>query len=144
MENDNIDRLISVTKKYIPEGVKYFSDDEVTNLSKQFMISEYVREKLFKYLKQEVPHSITCVTSNYEEKENIVNVNVDIIVDRDSLKGIVIGKDGSLLKTVGQESRKDIEELLGKQVYLELYVKTVENWREKERTLREFGILESE
>ena len=144
MENDNIDRLISVTKKYIPEGVKYFSDDDVTNLSKQFMVSEYVREKLFKYLKQEVPHSITCVTNLYEEKEDIININVDIIVDRDSLKGIVIGKDGSLLKTVGQEARKDIEELLGKQVYLELYVKTVENWREKEKSLREFGILDNE
>ena len=144
LENDNIDRLLTVIKKYIPEGVKYFSDEEVTNLSKQFMISEYVREKLFKYLKQEVPHSITCVTTLYEEKDNIINVGVDIIVDRDSLKGIVIGKDGSLLKTVGQESRKDIEELLGRQVYLELYVKTVENWREKERTLREFGILDSE
>ena len=144
LENDNIDRLISVIKKYIPEGVKYFKDEDVTNLSKQFMISEYVREKLFKYLKQEVPHSITCVTTSYEEKDNIINVGVDIIVDRDSLKGIVIGKDGSLLKTVGQEARKDIEELLGKQVYLELYVKTVENWREKERSLKEFGILDSE
>lgn len=144
LENDNIERLISVIKKYIPENVKYFNDDEVTNLSKQFMISEYVREKLFKYLKQEVPHSITCVTASYEEKENITNIGVDIIVDRDSLKKIVIGKDGSLLKTVGQESRKDIEELLGKKVYLELYVKTVDNWREKERSLREFGILDNE
>jgi GTP-binding protein Era len=144
LENDNIERLISVIKKYIPENVKYFNDDEVTNLSKQFMISEYVREKLFKYLKQEVPHSITCVTASYEEKENITNIGVDIIVDRDSLKKIVIGKDGSLLKTVGQESRKDIEELLGKKVYLELYVKTVDNWREKEKSLREFGILDNE
>ena len=144
LENDNIDRLISVIKKYIPEGVKYFNDDEVTNLSKQFMVSEYVREKLFKYLKQEVPHSITCVTASFEEKENITNIGVDIIVDRDSLKKIVIGKDGSLLKTVGQESRKDIEELLGRKVYLELYVKTVDNWREKEKSLREFGILDSE
>ena len=143
-ENDNIDRLIDVIKKYLPEGVKYFSDDNVTNLSKYFMISEYVREKLFKYLTQEVPHSITCVTNNYEEKDNIVNVGVDIIVDRDPLKKIVIGENGSLVKQVGIEARKDIEELLGKQVYLELYVKTIKNWREKDSVLKDLGLIENE
>ena len=143
-ENDNIDHLIETIKKYIPENPKYFSDEEVTNLSKYFMISEYVREKLFKYLKEEVPHSITCVTNQYEEKESIINIGVDIIVDRDSLKKIVIGENGSLIKQVGIEARKDIEELLGKQIYLELYVKTIENWREKDNILRDLGILENE
>ncbi len=143
-ENDNIDRVIELIKKYIPEGVKYFSDDSVTNLSKYFMISEYVREKLFKYLTQEIPHSITCITNSYEEKDNIVNVGVDIIVDRDSLKKIVIGENGSLVKQVGIEARKDIEELLGKQVYLELYVKTIKNWREKDSILKDLGLIENE
>lgn len=143
-ENDNIDHLIKTIKKYIPENPKFFSDEEVTNLSKYFMISEYVREKLFKYLKQEIPHSITCVTKGFEEKDNIINIGVDIIVDRDSLKKIVIGEDGSLIKQVGIESRIDIEELLGKKVYLELYVKTIENWREKDNVLRELGLIESE
>ena len=143
-ENDNIDRVIGLIKNYLPEGVKYFSDDNVTNLSKYFMISEYVREKLFKYLTQEIPHSITCLTNSFEEKENIVNVGVDIIVDRDSLKKIVIGENGSLVKQVGIEARKDIEELLGKQVYLELYVKTIKNWREKDSILKDLGLLENE
>lgn len=143
-ENDNINRVIELIKKYIPEGVKYFSDDSVTNLSKYFMISEYVREKLFKYLTQEIPHSITCITNSYEEKDNIVNVGVDIIVDRDSLKKIVIGENGSLVKQVGIEARKDIEELLGKQVYLELYVKTIKNWREKDSILKDLGLIENE
>ena len=143
-ENDNIERVIELIKNYLPEGVKYFSDDNVTNLSKYFMISEYVREKLFKYLTQEIPHSITCLTNSFEEKENIVNVGVDIIVDRDSLKKIVIGENGSLVKQVGIEARKDIEELLGKQVYLELYVKTIKNWREKDSILKDLGLLENE
>ena len=116
----------------------------VTNLSKYFMISEYVREKLFKYLTKEVPHSITCVTNSYEEKDNIVNVGVDIIVDRDSLKKIVIGENGSLVKQVGIEARKDIEELVGKQVFLELYVKTIKNWREKDSVLKDLGLIENE
>lgn len=143
-ENDNIERVIELIKNYLPEGVKYFSDESVTNLSKYFMISEYVREKLFKYLTQEIPHSITCLTNSYEEKENIVNVGVDIIVDRDSLKKIVIGENGALIKQVGIESRKDIEELLGKQVYLELYVKTIKNWREKDSILKDLGLIENE
>ena len=143
-ENDNIEHLIEVIKKYIPEGIKYFSEDNITNSSKYFMISEYVREKLFKYLTQEIPHSIACVTNTYEEKDDIVNIGVDIIVDRDSLKKIVIGEGGSLLKKVGTEARLDIEELLGNKVFLELYVKIIENWRDKQSVLKDLGLLENE
>ena len=144
MMSDNVERLITVIKRYLPENPKYFSEDDITNASKYFMISEYVREKLLGVLKEEVPHSIACVTTMFEEEEKIINVGVDIIVDRDSLKKIVIGKGGTNLKEVGMLARKDIEELLGKKVYLELYVKTIKNWREKENTLRELGIIESE
>ena len=143
-ENDNIERLIEVIKKYMPEGVRYFNEENITNSSKNFMISEYVREKLMRYLTAEIPHSIACVTSYFEEEENIIRIGVDIIVDRDSLKKIVVGKDGLLLKQVGTEARKDIEELLGKKVFLELYVKTIPNWREKESVLRELGLVENE
>ena len=93
---------------------------------------------------QEIPHSITCVTSKFEEKTDIVNITVDVIVDRDSIKKIVIGKNGQLLKSVGIEARKDIEALLGKQVYLELYVKTLKNWRDKEKYFSELGFNEIE
>ena len=139
-ENDNIERLLELIKKYLPESIKYFSEESITNASKNFMVAEYVREKLFNYLTKEIPHSISCVTTNFEEKEDIINIGVDIIVDRDSLKKIVIGKDGYLLKQVGIESRKDIEELLGKKVYLELYVKTIENWRDKQQVLKDLGL----
>ena len=106
------------------------------------MVSEYVREKLLERTEEEIPHSITCVTSKFEEKKDIINITVDIIVDRDPIKKIVIGKQGSLLKAVGIEARKDIEELLGKQVYLELYVKTIKNWRDKEKYFKELGFNE--
>lgn len=144
LKNDNVDHLIEVIKKYLTDNVKYFDTESKTNLSKYFMISEFVREKLMNHLEEEVPHSITCVTSHYEDDGKMIDVGVDIIVDRDSLKKIVIGKDGSLLKLVGSEARKDIEELLGKKVFLELYVKTIDNWRDKDRYLHELGFVESE
>ena len=144
LSGDNVTHLIEVIKKYLTDNIKYFETDNVTTSSKYFMISEYVREKLLNNLKEEVPHSITCVTSSFEEKENIINICVDIIVDRDSLKKIVIGKDGTLLKKVGSEARGDIEELLSKKVYLELYVKTIENWRDKEKVLKELGLMDNE
>ena len=86
-----------------------------------------------------MPHSVTCVTTLYEEKSNIININVDIIVDRDSLKKIIVGHQGSMIKTIGSYARRDIETMLHKQVYLELFVKTIKNWRDKEKYLTELG-----
>lgn len=136
---DNIAHLIEVVKLYLKDNVKYFDDGYFTSSSKYFMVSEYVREKLLERTEDEIPHSITCVTTKFEEEKNIININVDIIVDRDSLKKIIIGKNGSRLKEVGIYARKDMEELLGKKVYLELYVKTIKNWRDKERYFNELG-----
>lgn len=144
LKHDNIEVLVKVIKKYLKDDVKYFDDDTITSNSIYFMISELVREKLLNLTVEEVPHSITCVTTNYEEKDNIVNISVDIIVDRDSIKKIVIGKKGARLKEVGTLARKDIEEMLGKKVYLELYVKTIKKWREKDKLLHELGFNEFE
>lgn len=142
LKNDNTERLIKVIKKYLTDDIKYYDDETITNASLRFMVSEYVREKILNLTKDEVPHNITCLTTKYEEYDNIVNINVDIIVGRDSIKKIIIGKQGSMLKQIGSESRVDIENLIGKQVYLELYVKTIKNWRDKERYLQEFGLKE--
>ncbi len=139
---ENVKTLISVVRKYLTDDIKYFKDDAITSSSIRFMISEYVREKLFNHLDQEIPHAITCFTTGYEEKEKIVNVNVDIIVDRESLKKIIIGHNGEMLKNIGMESRKDIETLIGKKVYLELYVKCIPNWRDKEFILKDLGFYE--
>ena len=144
MKFDNIETLIEVIKKYLTDTVKYYDDDTITSVSKYFMISELVREKLLHLTIEEVPHSLTCLTTNFEEKKDIININVDIIVDRDAIKKIIIGKQGARLKKVGMLARQDIEELLGKKVYLELYVKTIKNWRDKDKYINEFGFNETE
>ena len=124
--------LIEVIKKYLHDEVKYFPDEYYTSSSLKFMVSEIVREKLLHITEDEVPHSITCYTTFFEEKKDIVNISVDIIVDRDNLKGMIIGKNGSRLKVVGTLARNEIEkELVDKKVYLELYVKTIKTGKKK-------------
>jgi GTP-binding protein Era len=103
------------------------------------MVGELVREKILNLTNDEVPHSVTCVTTYMKDKGNIVDIYVDIIIDRDSLKKIIIGAGGTMLKNIGTMARRDIEDLLGKQVYLELYVKTIKNWRDKEKYLADLG-----
>ena len=141
---DNVQELLNVIKKYLTDTMRYFDNDTITTSTISFLSSEFVREKIFRLTEEEIPHSITCITSKFEEKKNIVNITVDIIVDRDSIKKIIIGKQGQLLKTIGTEARKDIEALLGKKVYLELYVKTIKNWRDKEKYLKELGFNEKD
>lgn len=144
LKKDNIDRLLKVVKNYLTDDTKYFDDDIYTSSSIRFMCSEIVREKILNVTTDEIPHSVTCNCIKYEDKENIVNINVDIIVDRDSVKKIIIGKKGDRLKEVGIEARKDIEALVGKKVYLELFVKTIKNWKDKEKYLSELGFTEFE
>ena len=141
---DNVQVLLDVIKKYLTDTMRYFDNDTITTSTINFLASEFVREKIFRLTEEEIPHSITCITSLFEEKPSIVNITVDIIVDRDSIKKIIIGKQGQLLKTIGTEARKDIEALLGKKVYLELYVKTIKNWRDKEKYLKELGFNEKD
>ena len=142
LTKDNVERLLEVIKKYLKDDVKYFPEGIKTSNSKYFMISEIVREKLFDVTVEEIPHSLTCHTSFYEEKKDIINIHVDIIVDRDTIKKIIIGKRGERLKEVGTRSRIELESMLGKKVYLELFVKTVKNWKDKERYIKELGFLD--
>ncbi len=139
LKDDNIEELINVVKTYLKDNIRYYQEDQITNLSPKFMISEVVREKVLRLTDDEVPHSVTCVTTHYEVKKDIVEVYVDIIVDRDSLKKIIIGKGGSMLKEIGTEARKDIETMFDKKVYLELYCKTVPKWRDREALLKDLG-----
>ena len=142
LTKDNTKRLIDVIKKYLKDDIKYFPDDMKTSNSKYFMISEIVREKLFDVTVEEIPHSLTCHTSLYEEKKDIINIHVDIIVDRDTIKKIIIGKKGERLKDVGTRARVELEAMLGKKVYLELFVKTIKNWKDKERYIKDLGFYE--
>ena len=143
IKKDNTIRLIEVIKKYLKDEIKYFEGDKLTSSSNEFIISELVREKVLELTEEEVPHSATCAVESIEEVDNIININVVIIVDRDSLKKIVIGKNGSLIKEIGIRARKDIEQFLSKRVYLELFVKTIKKWRDKERYLMDLGFEDS-
>ena len=142
LKGDNITDLINTLKKYLERDELLYSRDDITNISRDFYIAEVVREKLLRLTKDEVPHTITCLVENYEEEEKIINIDVLIIVDRENLKKIIIGKNGQMLKKVGTYARSDIEEFLGKQVNLKTYVKVIESWREKEKYLRELGFYE--
>jgi GTP-binding protein Era len=137
MKEYNIDTLIEITKNYLKDNVKYYEDEVITNTNPEFMITELVREKILNLTNDEVPHSVTCVLSSFNNKASIAEIGVDIIVSRDNLKKIIIGKSGAMLKEIGTEARKDIEHLLNKQVYLELYVKTVKDWRNNVRYIDE-------
>ena len=139
INDDNVEELIKVVKTYLTDSTIYYSKDTITNLSPKFMISEMVREKILRLTNDEIPHSVTCVTTHYEVKPDIVEAYVDIIVDRDSLKKIIIGKNGAMLKEIGSRARVDIESMFGKKVYLELYCKTVPKWRDRELLLKELG-----
>ncbi len=141
LKNDNVDKLIEVLKQYLPDNIKYFMDGETTTAEMDFRLSEIVREKIFIHTNDEVPHSISCKLINYEEKDDIAKIYIDIIVDRDSLRKIIVGHNGNMIKVIGLESRVDMEELLGKKVYLELYCKTIKKWREKEKYIKDLGYL---
>ena len=108
------------------------------------MIGEIIREKVLNLTKEEVPHAVTCVVENLEFKKGICNINALIVVDRKNLKGIIIGKNGSMLKKIGSFARDDIEKFLGIKVYLELYVKTIENWKNKEEMFEFLKINEND
>ena len=136
---NNVDDLITTLKKYLPDNIKYYGEDSITNKSIEFLMAEIVREKVFNYTDEEVPHSITCVTDSVEVGKTSLNIRISIIVDRDSLKKIIIGSKGGMIKKIGIESRKDLEKLLNKSIYLELFVKTVKKWRDKEKYIQEFG-----
>ena len=144
LKKNNVKELIKVIKQYLTDDVKYYDDNQITNKPIKFLISEIIREKIFNLTEDEVPHSITCIVEHMEKNKNSYVINATIIVDRDSLKKIVLGKHGSKIKQIGVSARQDIEELLGTKVYLDLFVKTIKKWRDKEKYLSEFGFDEFE
>lgn len=144
LKNDNVAALIKTIKNYLPNEGKIFEDDTFTNISTNFYISEIIREKVLRKTRQEVPHSVTCfVEKKIEEKEKVI-IQAVIIVDRESIKRIIVGKNASMLKSIGMDARMDLEEYFGKKVYLELFVKVIENWKEKDKYLKELGLNDLE
>ena len=144
LKNDNIDALIKTIKNYLPNDGKIFEDETFTNISTNFYISEIIREKVLRKTREEVPHSVTCIVEKKIEENDKVIIQAAIIVDRDSIKKIIVGKNASMLKDIGIDARCDLEEYFGKKVYLELFVKTIKNWRDREKYLKELGLDELE
>ena len=138
-KKDNVDRLLEVIKGYLPDSIQYYDSDAVTDSTPEFIISEFIREKVLDLTEKEVPHSVTCIVESIEEDNDILNIGATIIVDRENLKKIIIGKNGNLIKEIGIRARHDIEEYFDKNVYLDLFVKVVSKWRDKEKFLNMIG-----
>jgi GTP-binding protein Era len=126
----------------VPEHPPYFPQDELSDKTERFFAGEIIREKIFLYLEQEVPYSTEVVITEFKEEEDIIRLRAEIYVERDSQKGILIGKAGSMLKKIGMEARKDMEVFFNKKVFLETQVKVADNWRKQKDKLRRFGYLE--
>lgn len=145
LQGNNVEHLLHELYKILPEGPQYYPADQVTDHPERFIITELIREKVLHLTREEIPHSIAVVLENMEKRENEkILVQATIITERNSQKGIIIGKQGSMLKKVGQEARKDIEALLGSKVYLELWVKVKKDWRNKQSQLYELGFRQDE
>jgi len=139
LEKENLDRLETLIISRLPEGVPQFPDDQFTDKSMRFIVAEIIREKLFRLLKQELPYSITVSVDHYLEESDMIRISATIWVERKSQKGIVIGKNGSLLKKIGSQAREDIQRLIANKVYLQLWVKVREDWADDEKSLAAFG-----
>lgn len=146
LEGNNVDTLLGQIKEHLPEGPQFYPADQVTDHPERFIISELIREKVLHLTREEIPHSIAVVIDSIKkmDKNDTINVMATIIVERDSQKGIVIGKQGKMLKEVGSRARVDIENLLGSKVFLELWVKVQKDWRNKASQLRDYGFNEDE
>ena len=139
IKDNNIEELLNVIKSYLNEGTPFYANDLYTDQSVKFMVSEIIREKIFRKTDKEIPYSTTVIIENYDENKTRVVINACIVVERDEVKKIIVGKSGSMIKEIGINAREDIEKLVGKRVDLELFVKTVNNWRDKDKLLAELG-----
>ncbi|MEG0294018.1 GTPase Era [Enterococcus sp.] len=144
-EGNNFERLMETLTSQMPEGPQYFPDDQITDHPEYFIVSELIREKVLFFTHDEVPHSVAVTIDSMKRNENKkIEIQATVIVERDSQKGIIIGKGGKMLKLIGTKARLDIEHLLGDKVFLELWVKVQKDWRDKQTNLKDFGYREDE
>lgn len=138
---DNVDRLLETVKGYLIEGPSFYPEDAVTDQPERIVMSELIREKILRLTEEEVPHSVAVVIEHMErdESDDKLIVHAAIYTERQSQKAIIIGKQGQMIKRIGTQARRDIEELLGEKIYLKLWVRVKENWRNREGALHDFG-----
>ncbi len=142
LSGENLDTLLPVIKKYLPEHPAYYPKEDLTDRSERFFAAEMIREKIFTNYDQEIPYSSEVGIESFKDEEKILKIRATIYVERDSQKGILIGKGGSSLKKLGIEARKSLEDFFGKHVFLETHVKVADNWRKHRLKLKHFGYLE--
>ncbi len=139
LTGEGVEKVLTTVTSYLPEHPAYYPKDEFTDKSERFFASEIIREKIFLNYEQEIPYSSEVTIEEFKEDEKIIRMRAIIFVERDSQKGIIIGKGGSALKKVGIESRKDLEAFFNKKVFLETHVKVADNWRKQRQKLKQFG-----
>lgn len=144
LKDQNLDILKEVICSYLNEGVKYYDEHQLTDHDDRYLLAEFIREKILFFTHEEVPHSVAIVIERMRELEDVVEVIATIIVDRSSQKGILIGKQGAMIKKIREAARREMKRYLGKPVSLELFVRVENNWRNKQKYLKEFGYNEED
>jgi GTP-binding protein Era len=144
LRGDHIDLLMRDIKKELEPGPKFYPDGEISDRPETFIIQEFIREKVLEFTHQEVPHSVMVYLEDYKVEDKITKIFATVVVERKSQKGIIIGKNGSMLKRIGSAARKDIQDLLNRKVYLELFCKVEEDWRNREYYLKNFGFRDTQ
>lgn len=141
IQSENIDTLKDTVKKYLPEGPQFFPEDMITDQPERQIVAEIIREKVLQLVQEEIPHGVAVEIMNMKKRENkdIVDIEATIYCEKDSHKGIIIGKQGVMLKEIGSRGRRDIQRLLGSKVYLQLWIKVKKGWRDNDFLLRNFG-----
>lgn len=142
LKGTNMNAVLPAIVALLPEHAPYFPKDEMTTRSERFFASEIIREKIFLHYEQEIPYSSEVAIESFKEEETIIRILANIYVERDSQKGIIIGKGASSIKWVATEARKDMEKFFGKKIFLETFVKVAVNWRKEKNRLRQFGYME--
>jgi GTP-binding protein Era len=139
-KGENLDKLLDLVVAALPEGPRYYPGDQVTDQTEREIAAELVREQVLRHTRQEVPHSVAVVVEEFKERENdVIYVEANVFVEKDSQKGIIIGRKGQMLRTIGSAARQEIERMTGGRVYLDLWVKVSKAWRRDERELRRLG-----
>ena len=139
LKKKGVDELLKIILHFLPEGAPFYEDDNLSDLPTKFFVSEIIREKIFFLYQDEIPYHATVLVQEFKEKHTLVKIVADIILHRETQKGIVLGEGGKMIKELGTQARKDIEQFLGRKVFLELFVKVRPKWRDNELQLREYG-----
>jgi GTP-binding protein Era len=135
----NLDELLATILKLLPEGEPFYNEDELTDLPTKFFVSEMIREKIYELFSEEIPYQTAVIINEFKEKESLIKIQADIVVQRESQKAIILGEKGSAIKKLGIMARKDIEKFLQQKIFLQLFVKVKPKWRDNELQLKEYG-----